>query len=489
MSAAVFLFAPQPAQTPTPDEASAVLTPGVEVWGTSTSRDFTTTGGTSAPATETVYIDAARQRQKLRGVGASLTPSSAELIAAMPASERRRLLEELFAPDGPVRLNIVRIPFGGSDFVSEPAATYDDLPAGESDWQLERFSTAADDATLRPVLREIVEIAPNLVIIAAPWSPPAWLKDSATLEGGRLIDDDRVFDTYARYLTRAVTDYADAGLTIHALSVQNEPQARHPDGYPGADLPVDDAARLIERLGPALSDAGLTTGILAYDHNWSLHPADAAATPPGEDPHYEYPADLLRTAAAPFITGVAYHCYSGDATRQSAFHDEFPDRELWLTECSGSHAAGDDDAQIFSSTLDWQSRNLLIATLANWGSAVLTWNLALDPDGGPHRGGCDTCTGVVTIAPDGTVTRNAEYYVLASVGRFVAPGSAVLPTRQDEGSALSSVAFDTGAGFVAVVFNPDPDERVVRFERSDGPSATAVVPGSTLATVVVTSPQ
>ena len=54
---------------------------------------------------------------------------------------------------------------------------------------------------------------------------------------------------------------------------------------------------------------------------------------------------------------------------------------------------------------------------------VVTWNLALRPDGGPHNGGCDTCTGVVTVKPDGTVTRNAEYYTLGHLARFVKAGA------------------------------------------------------------------
>ena len=62
--------------------------------------------------------------------------------------------------------------------------------------------------------------------------------------------------------------------------------------------------------------------------------------------------------------------------------------------------------------------------MRNWAKTVITWNLALDPANGPHNGGCDTCKGVVTIDPaTGRATREADYYVLGHVTKFVRPGA------------------------------------------------------------------
>jgi glucosylceramidase len=126
---------------------------------------------------------------------------------------------------------------------------------------------------------------------------------------------------------------------------------------------------------------------------------------------------------------------------------------------------------------------------------VLTWNLALNSDGGPHIGGCNTCTGVVTIGSDGSVTRNAEYYALAGVGRFAARGAEVLDTTLDSPSdtALPSVALRNPDGSVAVlVFNDSDEARTVDFAitSSDDHSATARadIPGRTVATVVLPLP-
>jgi glucosylceramidase len=498
---------PEPTPSPTP--------PAIEIWSTSMDRAFTTTAGRWVAgdttqgdesesegnagevdvADQTIQVDASQLHQSFNAVGAALTHSSAAVLAAMPADERTALLEELFAPDGPVRLGVLRIPLGGSDFVAEPAYTYDDLPAGETDWDLERFSTAADGVTLRPMLRQILAIAPDLQIVASPWSAPAWLKDSGRLDGGRLLDDDRAADTYAQYLARAVEEYAAEEIPIAAITVQNEPQARNPDGYPGMDMPVEDQAAVISALGPALRDAeirdggggnaGVRTQILAYDHNWALNPADAESTPEGADPEYEYPSDVLRSAAAPWIAGIAYHCYSGDAGRMSQMHTAFPSTDLWVTECSGSHAPEDSPEQIFANTLSWQAQNLVIDSLNNWAGTVMTWNLALDDSGGPHIGGCDTCTGVVTIGPDGSVTRNAEYYALAAVGRFATHDAVVL--SDDSAATLPHVALVNPDGSaVVVLFNGSDGQVDVALAAPDtGEFARATIPARALATVTI----
>ena len=60
---------------------------------------------------------------------------------------------------------------------------------------------------------------------------------------------------------------------------------------------------------------------------------------------------------------------------------------------------------------------------------MLLWNLALDPAGGPHTGGCAGCRGVLTIDPTtGSVSRNVEYDVLAHGGKAVRPGAVRVAT-------------------------------------------------------------
>jgi glucosylceramidase len=473
-----------PTRTRTPSQAPAAIATGVTTSsdGAEPMRALDIEARSSSNGDLDISVDHALEEQRIEAFGAAMTHSSAALLISVPRDERTELLEELFAPDGAVRLSTLRVPLGASDFVDTDAFTFDDLPAGETDWELDRFSIEPDRRAMIPMLREVLAINPDLRLIASPWSPPAWLKTGGSLEGGRLLDEDRAYETYARYLVRFVEEYRAAGLDIDYLTVQNEPQLRYPDGYPGTDMPYWQAARLIEILGPALDAAGLGTKILGFDHNWELNPGDAASTPAGEDPAYQYPADLLRTPAAELIHGIAFHCYSGNAESQSRLWTEFPDIEIWVTECSGSRGPDDSPEKAFADTFAWQSTNLLIGALQNRASGVLTWNLALDEFSGPHRGGCQTCSGVITLATDGTITRNAEYYLLAHAARYVPPGSVRIQSASLD-AALRNVAFQTPDGStVLIVWNPAGVPRTVLVGDEDW-SGSMELPPASLSTI------
>ncbi|MGY4857248.1 glycoside hydrolase family 30 protein [Cryobacterium sp. AP23] len=482
--------APRASSSPAPSESAASESAAESATGSTTSAD----GGTLMQALPVeprppadnedldIFIDTNAQSQPVEGFGAAMTHASAELLSDLPDDDRAALLHELFSPDGPVRLSTLRVPIGASDFVSTDAFTFDDVEAGATDWALDRFSLDPDRNAMIPMLQEVLAVNPQVHLIASPWSPPAWLKTSVSLEGGRLLDEDRAYETYSAYLIRFIEGYSEAGIDIDLLTVQNEPQLRYPDGYPGTDMPVWQQAKLIERLGPDLETAGLATGILGFDHNWELNPGDAASAPQGEDPAYQYPADLLRTPAAAWIEGIAFHCYYGDASAQTRLWEQFPDIEIWVTECSGSSSPDEAPEKVFADTFSWQSTNLLINSLRNRATGVLTWNLALDETGGPHRGGCESCSGVVTIASGGTVTRNAEYFVLAQAARYVPPGSVRVASTSDT-SELHNVAFVTADGStVLVVWNASEQTQSVSV--GDGTHAvTTELPARSLSTL------
>jgi len=370
-----------------------------------------------------------------------------------------------------IGVSALRQPIGSSDFTDEPHYTYDDMPPGQTDFALAHFSIAHDRAQILPLLRRARALNPRLTVIATPWSPPAWMKTTDSLVGGRLKDDFRVYAAYARYFVKFVEAYRAAGVPVDFLTVQNEPQNRTPNGYPGMDLPVAQEVKLIEAVGPALRAAGLRTRILAYDHNWTTHPGDVASTPPGEDPETDYPYEVLASPAARWVAGTAYHCYSGDPSAQTALHDAHPDKGIWFTECSGSHGPTDPPAKFFRDTLTFHARNITIGTTRNWAKTAITWNIALDSTGGPHNGGCDTCTGLLTLEADGTVSTNAEYYTIGHLSKFVRPGAV----------RIASTSFGTtgwNGQVMDVAFrNPDGSTALVVHNENDDPRTFAVAVG------------
>lgn len=443
------------APSPTEDQAPGTA----QVWSTTPDRASLMravgTFGAGQPLSvgsgAAVTLDQTVTAQSVAGFGAALTHSSASLLAALPAAERTRVLRALFDPEGPTRLSVVRIPLGSSDFTTGAHFTYDDVARGGTDWGLRRFSTARDDRSLRPVLREIRAINPGVVLMASPWSAPAWLKDSRSLFGGRLGADPRTVPTYATYLARALREYRDAGIPIDILTLQNEPQTRWPADYPRMEMPVAQQVALAQALALAMRSAGVSAQVLAFDHNWAQHPADAAAVPTGADPEDDYPLRVLGSAAGGLFQGVAFHCYHGAAAAQEVVHEAFPSAGIWMTECSGTRS-GEGGSTTFPDTLYWHSRNLLIPSLRHWAAGVLTWNLALDPSGGPHRGGCSTCTPVVTLAADGTTTYEADRYVLAHAARFLPRGSVRIGSAVDD-AQFEQVAFRTPDGSLVVLLH------------------------------------
>ena len=466
--------------------------PAARVWVTSPDRaelmhDRGTVAFGTRPSGElTITVDPSRTYQSMDGFGASITDSSAAVLYRLDPAAREQAMRSLFDPVRGIGVSALRQPIGSSDFTDEPHYTYDDMPPGQTDFALAHFSIAHDRAQILPLLRRARALNPRLTVIATPWSPPAWMKTTDSLVGGRLKDDPRVYAAYARYFVKFVQAYRAAGVPVDYLTVQNEPQNRTPNGYPGMDLPVAQEVKLIEAVGPALRAAGLRTRILAYDHNWTTHPGDIASTPPGEDPETDYPYEVLASPAARWVAGTAYHCYSGDPSAQTALHDAYPDKGIWFTECSGSHGPTDPPAKFFRDTLTFHARNITIGTTRNWAKTAITWNIALDSTGGPHNGGCDTCTGLLTLEADGTVSTNAEYYTIGHLSKFVRPGAVRIASTSfgttGWNGQIMDVAFRNPDGSTALVVHNENDDPRTFAVAVGGRSFDYTLPGGALAT-------
>src|SRR6476620_10392061 len=236
--------------------------------------------GSATPSALTIVVDPTLTYQRMQGFGGAITDSSATVLYRLSPAARAATMRSLFDPATGDGLDYLRQPIGASDFVATADYTYDDLPAGQTDYAQQHFSIAHDQAQILPLLRQAKALNPHLQIIASPWSPPAWMKTNGSLIGGRRIDDPRIYRSYALYLLKFVQAYKANGVRVDAITVQNEPQNRTPSGYPGTDMPSAQEEKVISDLGPRLRAAGLRTQILAYDHNWTEHPNDVAATPP-----------------------------------------------------------------------------------------------------------------------------------------------------------------------------------------------------------------
>ena len=383
----------------------------------------------------TITIDSTIKYQSMDGFGAALTGASAFNINKLNDGDKKTLLNNLFSPTAGIGISYLRITIGASDF-SLNSFSYDDVGIGQTDVDLKYFSIAPDQAEVIPILKLIKSINPSVKILASPWSAPAWMKTSGNMVGGSLKPE--FYPAYANYFVKYIKAYQAEGITIDAITPQNEP-LYFDAKYPCMSMLAGEQADFIKNnLGPAFKKEGINTKIIIYDHNWD---------------HPEYPMSILAdTAAAKFIAGSAFHGYGGNVGSMSSVHQAFPNKDLYFTEISGGDWAPD-----FSGNLMWNVSNIFIGTAKNWSKSALMWNLVLDQNHGPKNFGCDNCRGVVTINTNNTGTNNVEYYVIGHFSKFVKSGAfRIASTCTFSTSQLDQVAFMNPDGAkVLVVMNPE----------------------------------
>ncbi len=372
----------------------------------------------NAPANShsTITVDSTTTYQTIDGFGYTLTGGSAQAINSLDATAKANLLQELFgSASNSVGISYLRISIGASDLNAE-VFSYDDV-AG--DVNLEHFSLEKDKELIA-LLKEIVAINPSIKILATPWSPPAWMKDNNKSIGGSLYT--KYYDVYAQYFVKYIQAMKAEGITVDAITPQNEPL--HPGNNPSMLMLAGDQANFIKNsLGPAFAAANISTKIIIYDHNCDKP---------------DYPMAVLNDAdAAKYVDGSAFHLYAGDISALSTVHNAFPDKHVYFTEqwtSSEGQFAGD---------FLWHVKNVVIGSMNNWSRVALEWNLANDASFGPHTaGGCTQCKGALTI--NGSVTRNAAYYIIAQTAKFVPAGSVRINSTAIGG--LYNVAFKTPEG-------------------------------------------
>lgn len=369
-----------------------------------------------------IEVDPNQTFQSVDGFGYTLTGGSAEVINSLSASKKQGLLNELFGTsENAISVSYLRISIGASD-LNESTFSYNDLPEGQTDLNLEKFSLNPDKEDLIPLLKEILKINPNLKIMGSPWSPPVWMKDNNSTIGGSL--QFKYYSVYAQYFVKYIQQMKEEGITIDAITPQNEPL--HPGNNPSMYMTAGQQTDFIKNhLGPAFKNANISTKIIVYDHNCDKP---------------EYPITVMNDAAAKsFVAGAAFHLYAGNVSALSTVHNAHPDKGVYFTEqWTGAQSSFEED-------LKWHSENVLIGSLRNWSKTVLEWNLASNSSYGPHTpGGCTQCKGTITVNSNTSFTKNVSYYIIGHASKFVPSGSVRIESSDVE--KLASVAFKTPAG-------------------------------------------
>ncbi|MDD4032185.1 MAG: glycoside hydrolase family 30 beta sandwich domain-containing protein [Bacteroidales bacterium] len=365
-----------------------------------------------------IVVDDKQIFQTIDGFGFALTGGSAEHLMKMSAEARSAILHELFATDGNnMGISYLRLSIGASDLNSF-VFSYDDLPEGETDFALEKFDLAQDKKDVIPVMKEILAIQPDILILGSPWSAPTWMKTNGKVKGGALKPE--CYEVYAKYFVKYIQAMKKEGITIDAITVQNEPL--NSGNTPSLQmLPQEQNDFIKKYVGPAFKAAGLKTKIILFDHNLD---------------RIDHPLTALRDPeTSRYVDGSAFHHYAGDFSAMNALHYARPDKNLYFTEQMITETPGKPFINIAASV-----KRLIIGATRNWSRNVILWNLAADALNDPHtnNGGCSMCQGAITIEGD-KVARNLAYYTVAHASKFVRPGSVrIFSTSQTDPSVILS---------------------------------------------------
>lgn len=384
-----------------------------------------------------ISVDTTRRCQRLLGFGGAFTEAAATVWQALGATARAQFLTDCFDPVHGHGYTLGRVPMGSSDFALGHYAHVEQ----PGDLALDSFSIERDRQALLPFIRAALHAAGRPIrLLASPWSPPAWMKTNGQMaDGGELRPECRA--AWAQCFVRFVQAYADEGVPIWAVSVQNEPAARQTwDSCLYSAEQERDFVR--DHLGPALHAAGLGhVGIVIWDHNRDLMVERASVV-------YRDPE------AAKYVWGTGFHWYGAehfDAPRQ--LHDLWPDKHLLFTEgCQegGPHLG------------DWgvgeRYARHLIHDLSRWTVGWIDWNLLLDERGGPNHVGNFCSAPILADRASGTLMHQSAYWVLGHFSRFVQPGAFNVPALTPDG--VDAAAFVNPDGSTVVVTtNPTDDPR------------------------------
>ena len=392
-------------------------------------------------AADAIALNPDATRQEILGFGGALTDATCYVLSQLSEAQREAVMHDLFAP-GEMAMNVCRTCIGASDY-SRTLYSFDESP--EPDPDLKKFSIDHDKAYILPVLRDARKLNPELFLFSSPWSPPGWMKPNGSMLGGAMSKLN--FEPYARYFLKFLEGYKAEGVSIDAVTVQNETDAEQDGHMPACLWAQEQEIDFVQNhLGPALRKAGSPTKIWILDHNYSLwgRAIDELSVP----------------EASEYIDGIAWHGYVGEPSAMTRVHDAFPQKSAYWTEGGPDIALPDyqTDYTKWAETFN--------AVVRNWARSITSWNLALDEKGKPNIGPF-SCGGVITVDnATRKVTRSGQYWAFAHYCKHVRRGARVFQTDgvgggQGTANPVSHTGFRNPDGsFVVVLANRGPETRV-----------------------------
>ncbi len=402
------------------------------------------------------------------GFGVAITGSSCYNLAKMEKQERRELIESIYGKDG-IGLSVARLTIGASDYSAE-LYTYDDVDGDES---LEHFSIARDEEYIIPMIKEILEVNPELYIFASPWTPPAWMKTGGSACGGHMRE--RFVEVYADYFVKYIKAYAEHGINIRAVTPQNEPETQQFGFMTACVWNPETEAKFAGVLRKKLAENQLSdVEIWINDHSFAY--SDKV-----DWQLCEYPE--LKGESG----GVAFHYYDGKIEQTEYLIDKYDGLRLHFTEAGPRLYDHYDN--------DWCKWGIMMSKTLNLRYCSFTgWNLMLDETGGPNIGPF-FCGGLVTRNRlTGELSYSGQYKAFKHFVPYITNESRIIPISfdkdgygmfaypKDQKPLVGTIVENSDGSAAMMLVNPNQEKAQVQYFR-DGKWWYIELLPETLATV------
>ncbi len=414
-----------------------------------------------------IKVDSTKTYQEIIGFGGALTESAAVSLSKVSEENREKALTYYYSEEG-LNYNMGRVHIHSCDFALGNY-TYID----EGDESLESFSIDHDRELIIPLIKDAVKIANKpLKMLASPWSPPAFMKTNKEMNhGGKLLAE--YASAWAKYYVKFIKAYAEEGIEIESITVQNEPAATQIwDSC--IYSPEEEGDFVKNHLGPELEKAGLShIKIYIVDHNRDLLPKRPQIT-------------LSDPDANKYIYGTAIHWYvSEEFENLSKLHDLFPDKHLLFSEgChEGAPMYTEDGEHIDQWSIGERYARNILNDFLNWNEGYLDWNIVLDETGGPNHVSNFCEAPIIADTKKDVLYINSSYYYIGHFSKFVKPNAKRIGIKTD--GDVSAIGFkNTDDSIVIVVLNETDNLQSFRLN-VDGKAANYEMPAHSIATFVI----
>lgn len=385
-----------------------------------------------------VFVNTRKTFQTIIGIGGAITDASAETFAKLPVAKQQEFLSAYYDKSKGIGYTMARTTIHSSDF-SSGSYTY----IAEGDKELKTFSIEHDKAFRIPMIKKAIQTAENgLIMLASPWSPPAFMKSNKNmLRGGKLLPE--YYSAWADYYTKFVKAYESEGVPIWGISVQNEAMATQK--WESCIYTAEEERDFLKYyLGPAMANKGLADKkLIVWDHNRDL--INQRANVIFED-----------SVAAKYAWGIGFHWYETWAGGDPMFgnlakvHEAYPNVNLLFTEgCVENFST--------SKYQSWENGQRYGRAMINDFNSGMTgwidWNILLDEKGGPNHVGNFCFAPIHANTKKGTLIYTPAYYFIGHFSKFVRPNAKRISTATSRSQLIASSFINEDGQAVTVVMN------------------------------------